>query len=193
MSLVTVGPCLPAKEENSFIRALIGKDRSAVRRVFQLESDHPGYLQCKCSSPAFFQSGTMSVEILMVLAHLGLINVEMLVASVITRRRAGRPSTTGKWSDTKGATTSRGASWYLNDINKNRPGKYFKWQVVVKKNGRNIVGKVGAPQDKGRGMYHWQVDFPGDGSPAASLDLSAEALAEALHQASELGFQGPAP
>jgi hypothetical protein len=189
---VTITPVEKAGEENNFIARLIGDDRSTVREVFELPEEHAGMLKCECTSPMFYQSGVISVEIAMVLVHLGLVNVEVLIASITNRRRLGRPNTKSSWEKRDGATTSRDAVWYLHDLQKNKPGKYYQWRVLIKRDGRSIIGVVGAPQKKDRSReWHWQVDFP-DSPGMPSEDLSGAELAEALHQASEAGFLGPA-
>jgi len=191
--VVTVEPVHDPKDENSFLAPLLGSDRSAVRRVFALPADHPGLLRIECTSSMYYQSGVISVEMCMVLTHLKLFNVDVLVASITTRRRCGRPRTATTWSDTTGATSKRGAAWYLLDLKNNKPGHYYGWRVVIKKDGRNVMGVVGTPQAKGRGEWQWQIDFPVVGTSAAvPVDLSAAQLAQALHQASLCGFLGPA-
>jgi hypothetical protein len=124
--VVTITPVQAADDENNFIRPLIGEDRSKVRSVFELDEEHPGLLKCVCTSPMYYQSGVISVEILMVLVHLKLVDVEVLIAAIATRNRPGRPRINSTWHSKDGPTTSRGAVWYLKDIKKSKVAKYYK-------------------------------------------------------------------
>lgn len=123
---------------------LVGDNRDKVREVFLLPDEHAGLLSCTCTSPMFAQSGEISVEIMMVLVHLGLIKLDVLVASIVARNRVGRPELKSKWSDKRGPSKSKSASWYLQQITtkESKSGKYYGWRAVVTKNGKDIVGVV---------------------------------------------------
>ena len=189
--LVMITPVKAASEENAFITPLLSLEaRERIREIWHLDAEHSAHLKCTCTSAEFMQSGDISEEIVMVLVFLKLIDIDVLTSRIVSRKKVGRPRSQSTWSDKGGGATTRSEEWYLNDIEKNKPGKYYKWQVIVVRNGTNRVGVVRAFKVV-KHVRLWEIGFP-DFVEEGAVDLTAMELAQALFDGANFGVLGPA-
>jgi hypothetical protein len=122
-NIVTIRPTLVKEEDTAFLDAVL--DRARAREVWELPDDHPGYFVCTCTSQEFYESGSISEEIVIVFAFLNLINIGVLTAQIVPRRARGRPKTVSSWDDVSGGPRAQNAAWFLKDIERNRKMNFY--------------------------------------------------------------------
>ena len=106
------------EDMNLFLAAPQLLNHTKAREVPKIEDNTDAVVQMTCTSELYYKTGNVSVEMLMVLEHLGLVNLGMLSQSVTGRRNAGRQALTN-WAGT--TRKQRNATWYQNKIKKNPP------------------------------------------------------------------------
>ena len=190
--IVAIHPTRVASEENHFLGSVL--DRNKAREVFELDADHPAFFRCTCTSKEFFETGSISEEIIMVFAFFKLIDIGVLTAQIVPRRARGRPKTVSSWSDVSGGPKAQDGALFLKDIERNPPLKYYQWRCVVIWKGKNVVGVLFACA-KVDSTWSWTLHFPdfAGTKDEGNVDVCAIELAERLAKACEMGLGGPSP
>ena len=178
------------EDMNLFLAAPQLLNHTKAREVLKIEDNTDAVVQMTCTSELYYKTGNVSVEMLMVLEHLGLVNLGMLSQSVTGRRNAGRQALTN-WAGT--TRTQRNATLYLNKMKKNLPGSmlhFLGYRVVFLYEDTETVGVVQSYNSRTKQYKIFFQQYVGtEESPYEHVDVAT--LAVALNKAKEANLSGP--
>ena len=177
------------KDMNVFLETPGLVELDKARELYEIEEESDVILRMTCTSGLFFKTGDFSVEILMVLDFLGLVNLGLLSQAVTGRRRAGRQATKN-WA---GATRKqRAVTWFASMMKKHGNLHFLGYRVVLSYEDTETVGVV---QEYNNITKQFKIFFPQYvGTEENVYDhLDLPTLAVALNKAKDANLSGPPP